>query len=122
MPQKGRFFYFDFFDVFFVGLNALKSRYNNSQQVYAINADNAVIKPRNKPSENIANKIIAANRTIVSPKFFANTLISFSKKFIFFPFVWLIALYHILQEKYRKKRPQMICGLGYKEGFSINNL
>ena len=92
------FFYLDFFAERFVdvcaGAKALYSRYNNSQHVYAINADNAVIKPANKPSENTANKIIAANNTMVSPRFFAKTAISFLIAFMFSPLFWLILLYH----------------------------
>ena len=92
------FFYLDFFAERFVGVcagaKALYSRYNNSQQVYAINADNAVIKPANRPSENKANKMIAANNTMVNPRFFAKTAISFFIVFISSPLFWLISLYH----------------------------
>jgi len=89
-------FYFDFLlERLAPGVYALYSRYNNSQQVYAINADKAVIKPANNPSENIANKIIAATKTMVSPRFFAKTAISFFIASMFIPFVWLFILYHI---------------------------
>jgi len=81
------FFYFLRLAGALAGAKDLYSRYNNSQHVYAINADNAVIKPANKPSENTANKMIAANNTMVSPRFFAKTAISFLIAFIFFPFI-----------------------------------
>lgn len=86
----GLFLYLDFLPGRFavLGEYALYSRYNNSQQVYAINADNAVIAPANNPSENIANKIIAANNTMVNPKFFAKTAISLFITSIFIPFLF----------------------------------
>lgn len=80
------FFYLDFFPGrFFAGVADLYSRYNNSQQVYAINADSAVMAPASNPSEKIANKIIAATNTMVNPRLRAKTPISFVITSISFP-------------------------------------
>lgn len=76
----GRCFYFflDFDDGF------LNSLYSISADVNANSADAAVIKPGIKPLENQANKQIAKIKTIVIPKFFANTFSIFSKVLILF--------------------------------------
>lgn len=79
-------FYYFFFD-FGVALTGVLrySRDNATMHVYANNADSAVINPDSNPSENIVNRIIAAAKTTVYPRFFANTFNNFSKDFILFP-------------------------------------
>ena len=73
---------------------------------YAINADSAVITPLIKPSENIANNIIAKTRTIVYPKFFTNVDKIFSSVCIVIPFVMYAGiLYHIFNFFGSKKTP-----------------
>ena len=64
----------------------LNSLYNISADVNANNADAAVIKPEIRPFENHANKQIANIRTIVMPRFLANTFKIFSKVLIFSSF------------------------------------
>ena len=92
MPQSGHFyFFFDFGFCLDFGADLagtlLYSRASVTMHVYASRADRAVIKPDNRPSEKIANNIIATTKTTVYPKFCVRTFNNFSKDFMGFSFV-----------------------------------
>ena len=84
------------FFYFFLDFDAgfLNSLYSISAEVNASNAEAAVINPGIRPSENNANNTIANIKTMVIPRFLANTFSIFSKVFMFLPFVWMLLLYH----------------------------
>ena len=98
-PFGGFIYYFFFFAVvFFAGAFftvavflapiALYSLYSASTQVYASNAEAAVISPAINPSENIANSKMAMASITVYPIFFDRTFMIFSNIFSLL-FVWM---------------------------------